>query len=288
MQSVRQKREFRDACERARAGGKRVGLVPTMGALHEGHLALIDGCRDHGATFVAVSIFVNPTQFGPNEDLARYPRTLEQDLAKCRDRGVDLVFAPSEEEIYPKDFRTSVVVRGLTEHLEGSHRPGHFDGVATVVAKLLQLTGPSLAVFGQKDYQQWLILQAMVRDLELPIEMRAHPIVREPDGLALSSRNRYLTREQRNKALSLWTGLTRAKELHQRGTRDPAALVEAARKPIEAKADRIDYVEAVDAQTLEPARSPDQSELAILIAAHFGGTRLIDNILLGSSLLLPE
>ena len=288
IEPVYTKADFRNACELARGRGEVVGFVPTMGALHEGHLALINGTRQHGASFVAVSIFVNPAQFGPHEDLDTYPRTLEQDLERCRECGVDLVFAPTAEEMYPAGFGTTVNVSELTDVLEGSHRPGHFDGVTTVVAKLLHLAGPSVAVFGQKDYQQWLILQAMVRDLDMPITMKMHPIVREPDGLARSSRNRFLNPEHRTRALSIWKGLQDAARLYSAGERRPSRLAEAARTLVEASADRVDYVEAVDASTLRPPTTERAPPIAILVAARFGQTRLIDNALFGSSLPSPE
>ena len=280
---VRSKAEFRTACDEARRRGERVGLVPTMGALHDGHLALIEGARSHGATFVTVTIFVNPLQFGPSEDFERYPRPIEDDVARCRERGVDLVFAPHPREMYPPGFGTNVQVRGLTDSLEGACRPGHFDGVTTVVAKLFHLAGPSIAIFGHKDYQQWLVLKAMVRDLDLPIAMHGHPIVREADGLAMSSRNRYLSPADRARARSIPAGITAARQRYAGGERDPNVLVGAVRKTIEAAADRVDYIEAVDAQTLAPVAMASDEPLLIAVAAHFGTTRLIDNAVLGEA-----
>ncbi len=273
---------LREACERARARGQRVGVVPTMGALHEGHLQLIDGARRAGADFVVVTVFVNPLQFGPEEDLARYPRTLDADLAACRSRDVDLVFAPDANEMYPDGFATEVRVAGsVTEGLEGAHRPGHFHGVTTVVLKLLLLTCPCLAVFGKKDYQQWRVLSAMVRDLSVPVTLHPHPIVREPDGLALSSRNRYLTPDERQRALSLRRGLLAARELFDRGERDSARLVEAAQSPLAEAVDRIDYVALADPLDLCPAPEITGEQALLAIAAHIGTTRLIDNTVLG-------
>ncbi len=271
---------FRAACDAARAGGRRVGLVPTMGALHDGHLALVDHARAAGADYRAVTIFVNPLQFGEGEDFGRYPRTLEADLEACRARGVDCVFTPTPDVMYPEGFATSVRVTGVTERLEGAHRPGHFDGVTTVVAKLFHATGPCVAVFGRKDYQQWRVLARMTRDLGLPVEIVGHPIVRERDGLALSSRNRYLDPDARQRALGLVEGLRAAADAWDAGERDVARLEGLARTPVEARFDRIDYVAAADPESLAPL--PERAEqMVLLMAAHLGGTRLIDNLELG-------
>lgn len=280
MQLVHEPEAFREACEAARRAGHRVGLVPTMGALHAGHLALIDDARKRGATFVAVTVFVNPLQFGPNEDYSRYPRTLPDDAAACEARGVDVVFAPARESMYPPGFATEVRVSGLTGVLEGVFRPGHFDGVTTVVCKLFALTGPAVAVFGRKDYQQWRVLSRMARDLDLPIEMHAMPTVREPDGLALSSRNRYLSPEERERALAISRGLRAAVALFDAGERDPRALEDAARAPIAAAFDSIDYVALADADSLAPLEQVD-ARAVIAVAARIGKTRLIDNVVLG-------
>lgn len=271
---------FRAACDAARGAGKRVGLVPTMGALHAGHLALVDHLGRAGADFKAVTIFVNPLQFGEGEDLDRYPRTLEADLAACRARGVDAVFTPTPENMYPAGFSTKVSVGGVSERLEGAHRPGHFDGVTTVVAKLFHAAGPCVAVFGRKDYQQWRVLERMATDLGFPVEVVGHPIVREADGLALSSRNRYLSAEERAKALAIAEGLRAASAAWAEGEREVARLEALARGPVEAAFDRIDYVSAADPESLAPL--PARAERAvILVAAHLGGTRLIDNCELG-------
>ena len=280
MELVHEPGAFRAACDAARKAGRRVGLVPTMGALHAGHLALVDAAAEAGADFRVVTIFVNPLQFGEGEDLDRYPRTLEADLEACRTRGVDLVFAPAPGAMYPPGFQTHVQVGELTERLEGEHRPGHFQGVTTVVTKLFLLTGPSVAVFGRKDYQQWRIVERMARDLDIPVEVLGHPIVREADGLALSSRNRYLSEDERERALRLARGLHAAAQAWAAGTREAETLVEVARGPIEERVDRIDYVAVVDPETLLPGAGVLQRGL-VVVAAHVGATRLIDNHELG-------
>jgi pantoate--beta-alanine ligase len=256
-----------------------VGLVPTMGALHEGHLSLVRrAVADCDA--VVVSIFVNPLQFGPSEDFARYPRTFDADLARCREAGVDLVYAPPASAVYPDGFSSQVEVRGLSERLEGSFRPGHFRGVSTVVLKFWNAVGACVSLFGRKDYQQWRVLSRLAQDLDLPIEVVGAPIVREPDGLAMSSRNRYLEPEQRVRALAIVQGLRAAHDAYAGGERDPARLAELARAPVAVAFDRIDYVAAAHPDTLEPAISGDLAPV-ILVAAHLGGTRLIDNLALG-------
>lgn len=276
---VRTPADFRRACDDARAEGRRVGLVPTMGALHAGHLSLIDAAQKR-ADFLAVTIFVNPLQFAEGEDLGRYPRTMESDLEACRARGVDVVFAPEPDTMYPTGFQTEVSVREVTKPLEGDFRPTHFDGVTTVVTKLFNLTGPSVAVFGRKDYQQWKILSRLALDLDMPIEVIGCPIIREADGLALSSRNRYLTGAERERALGIVAGLRAAHDAWAGGERQPDALRALAAAPVEAHFDRIDYVAAVDPETLGPpaARTP---RLLLAVAAHLGATRLIDNVVLG-------
>jgi len=273
--------EHREACERARRDGARVGLVPTMGALHEGHLALVAEAKRRGATFVVVTIFVNPMQFGPTEDYSRYPRTLETDVAACRDAGVDLVLAPAREDMYPEGFQTHVEVEGLTTRLEGALRPGHFRGVTTVVAKLFALTGPALAVFGRKDYQQWKVLERMTRDLDLPIEVVARPTVREPDGLALSSRNRYLAAPERARATGIVTGLRAAVRAFDTGERRARALHDLVRGPIDAAFDVVDYVDVADPESLVPAGDLVGDRALVTVAARIGKTRLIDNCVLG-------
>lgn len=277
---VREPRELFERCERARHAGRRVGFVPTMGALHAGHLALVDEATRRGATLRVVSIFVNPLQFGPHEDFARYPRPFEEDVARCAAHGVDLVYAPSAEHMYPPGFQTHVEVEQLTRRWEGAFRPHHFRGVTTVVTKLLLAVGACLAVFGRKDYQQWKVLERLARDLDLPVDIIGMPTVREADGLALSSRNRYLDAEARARARAIAEGLRAAHDAHAVGERAPARLASLARVPIEARFDRVDYIEAVHPETLEPLAA-DSDHVLLLVAAHLGKTRLIDNLQLG-------
>jgi pantoate--beta-alanine ligase len=281
MQLIHTIPELRSAVAAARGRGQTIGLVPTMGALHAGHASLIAaGRRECG--FVVVTIFVNPTQFGPNEDLGRYPRTREHDLAMCRAEGADAVFSPTSEEVYPPGFRAYVEVTKLQDGLCGAARPGHFRGVATVVLKLFNMAQPDVAYFGQKDAQQARIIQQMVRDLDVPIRIRICPIVREPDGLALSSRNVYLSAEERPRATVLFRALQEAKRLVQAGDRDAGRIRQAMVQMIAATPGAvIDYVELVDNETLEPVTRIDGEVLAAL-AVKFGGTRLIDNEVLGA------
>lgn len=276
---VREPAELRQACDAARASGHRVGLVPTMGALHRGHLSLLDEAKQR-ADFLVVTIFVNPLQFAEGEDLDRYPRTMESDLESCRERGVDLVFAPEPDVMYRKGFQTQVTLTELTKPLEGQFRPTHFDGVTTVVTKLFNLVGPCVAVFGRKDYQQWKILCRLALDLDMPVEVIGSPIIREADGLALSSRNRYLSDAERERALGIVTGLRAAYDAWAQGERSPEALRTLAAKPVEARFDRVDYVAPVDPETLGAPRD-SYSRLLITVAAHLGNTRLIDNVVLG-------
>jgi pantoate--beta-alanine ligase len=279
--------EFQAACAELRAAGHRLGLVPTMGALHEGHLSLVRGARQH-AERVAVSIFVNPTQFGPNEDLARYPRTLERDLEKCRERGVDLVFAPEVVHMYAKGESTRVSVGSLGETLCGASRPNHFDGVCTVVTKLFQLAGPCTAVFGRKDYQQWKIVERMTADLFIPVTVRSMPIVREADGLALSSRNVRLLPGARAAALGLVRGLARAQGAFIEGMRDGARLRELALLEIEGAGLEVDYVSLVDPDALTALPDALPERVLLAAAAFAGDVRLIDNVVLGEDPRLPE
>ena len=267
-------------CERARREGERVGFVPTMGALHDGHISLVEGARRHGATFSVMSIFVNPLQFGPTEDFTRYPRTFEADLARCRAAEVDLVYAPAPSAMYPDGFQTQVQLAHLTSRLEGSFRPDHFAGVCTVVLKLWNAVGSCVSLFGRKDYQQWRVLSRLAQDLDLPVEVIGADIVREPDGLGMSSRNRYLEPSTRERALAIANGLRSAHDAYAKGERSPAALAALARGLIEPAFDRIDYVECVDSLTLEPLAAPVE-RMVILVAAHLGTTRLIDNLELG-------
>lgn len=274
--------EVREASRRARSAGQTIGLVPTMGALHEGHARLIDACRakcDH----VVVSIYVNPTQFGPGEDLDRYPRTLEADLAICRERGVDVVFAPKDREMYPQGtIATKIEVGAAGTILEGAIRPGHFQGVATVVLKLFGIVVPDRAYFGRKDFQQQLIIRKMVDDLNVPVLIEVAPTVRERDGLALSSRNRFLEPEDREAATVLFWALERAKSVVKRGERNAERVAEVLAETIEAESRaKLDYAVVVDADSLEAKPTiVDPARSAALVAARFGAVRLIDNTLL--------
>jgi pantoate--beta-alanine ligase len=271
---------MRAASRAVRSGGGRLGFVPTMGALHEGHLSLVRAARA-GPDVVAASIFVNPTQFGPSEDLARYPRSFERDCEMLEREGVQLLFAPSVEEMYPAGAVTWVNVEGLSDKLDGRSRPGHFRGVATVVAKLFQVVEPDAAFFGQKDAAQVAIIRRMVLDLNLAVEIVVCPIVREADGLAMSSRNAYLDGEQRKRALVLHRSLMRVQRLVDAGERDARRLAAAGREEFAGENSvRLDYFEVVDPETLDPVE--DVSGGALVAAAAFvGDTRLIDNILLG-------
>ncbi len=260
------------------AKGDRLALVPTMGFLHEGHLSLMrEGRRRSGA--VAASIFVNPTQFGPKEDLARYPRDLDGDLAKCESAGVEWVFVPEVSTLYPPGYQTYVEVEGVSQGLCGARRPGHFRGVATIVTQLFCLFRPQLALFGEKDYQQLQVIKALARDLHLGVEVVGMPTVREADGLAMSSRNAYLNPEERQRSLALYRGLSQAQALARAGERQVEVLVSAVRAELTAARAREDYVAGVDAETLEPlAERSDARPARMLVAAYLGPTRLIDNV----------
>ncbi len=277
MRVVRSIADLRSAITEARGAGLRVGFVPTMGALHAGHVALIVRARAQ-TSFVVVSIFVNPMQFGPNEDLARYPRDEPGDLATCRAAGVDLVFLPVVEEMYPGGEATCVHVRGLTDTLCGPLRPGHFDGVATVVTKLFNLVRPDLACFGEKDYQQLAVVRRMVIDLNQPVEIVGCPTVREADGLALSSRNRRLSPAERAQAACLSRALHNAVRRVATGERDAAAIEQELRRVILAAGPvAIEYASVVDADTLVPVKRVERSAVAA-VAVRIGTTRLIDNM----------
>jgi len=258
---------------------KRLGLVPTMGALHEGHLSLVRAAKAQ-CEAVAVSIFVNPTQFGPKEDLSKYPRRFDQDCRLLEKEGVDLLFAPAVEEIYPDGEVTWVLVEGLSEKLDGRSRPGHFRGVTTIVAKLFHILEPDAAFFGQKDAAQLAVIRRMVQDLNFPVEIVACPIVREPDGLAMSSRNAYLNREERGRALVLQRSLQEARQQFHAGERIAARLISAA-KEVFAREPQVvlDYFEIVDPDTLDPVERISQKTL-VAAAAYVGSTRLIDNTVL--------
>jgi pantoate--beta-alanine ligase len=270
--------ETRNACERLRTAGRTLGLVPTMGALHQGHLSLVRAAQA-SCDAVAVSIFVNPTQFGPKEDFAGYPRSLEQDCRTLEAAGIDLVFAPSAAEMYPNGANTFVEVAGLSERLDGASRPGHFRGVATVVAKLLHIFAPERAFFGQKDAAQIAVLRKMVRDLQFPVQLDVCPTVREPDGLALSSRNRNLSDEQRRQALVLYRALLYVQQQVHGGESDSSKLIAGALSIIqEEPAVRVDYFSVVDPETLEDVPDVRPGGALVAIAAIVGATRLIDNL----------
>ena len=263
----------------ARAAGKRVALVPTMGALHDGHLSLVDAARRQAA-FVVMSVFVNPLQFAPTEDLAAYPRDLAGDAAKAASRGVDLLFTPSAGEMYPGPGRVVVEPRALADRWEGAARPGHFAGVLTVVAKLFNVVQPDVAVFGQKDAQQAAVVRAMVRDLDFPVELVVAPIVREPDGLAMSSRNAYLAFDDRERAAALSTSLQAIVRQFRGGESRSAALEGAARAALGAEPGvAVEYLAVVDPDTLEPTADARAGSL-VLLTARVGRTRLLDNVVL--------
>lgn len=271
--------ETRAACRSAHRAGQRVGLVPTMGALHEGHLSLVRAAKAQ-AGFVVVSIFVNPLQFGPKEDLAKYPRSFERDQEMLQKEGVDLLFAPSVAEMYPTTAATYVNVEGLSERLDGQSRPGHFRGVTTVVSKLFHIVEPDLAVFGQKDAAQVAIIKRMVQDLNMPVDIGVAPIVREPDGLAMSSRNAYLDHQQRRQALVLGRSLARVELQFKRGQRSAALLIGAGREVFASEPSvRIDYFSIVDPESLEPVEDVSHPTL-VAVAAFVGTTRVIDNVVL--------
>ena len=263
----------------ARAEGRVIGLVPTMGALHEGHTALVKRARQECSRVIA-SVFVNPKQFGPNEDYKKYPRDLEKDAEKLAAVGVDVLFAPATADVYPDRFRTYVNVEGISERLEGRSRPGHFRGVTTVVLKLFEIVQPRMAFFGRKDAQQARLIRQMTRDLELGTEIVVCPIVREPDGLALSSRNAYLSPSERRAATVLYRSLDGVRREISAGERDVVHLLAGVRRIIAAEPEvALDYAEIVDADTLDPARAL-RNACYVMLAARVGSTRLIDNALI--------
>jgi pantoate--beta-alanine ligase len=273
---VRRVAALRDSVGAWRAEGRRIGLVPTMGALHAGHLALVAAARAQCERVVA-SLFVNPKQFGPSEDFAAYPRDEAADLSKFREGGVDLVFAPPVEEMYPAGFATSVHIVGITEELEGGHRAGHFDGVATVVAKLLLQALPDAAYFGEKDYQQLTVVRRLARDLDIPVRIEGVPTVREPDGLALSSRNVYLSAEERRVAPQLHRVLQDTAAAIGKDPGNIAEALDSGRAALRAAGFAPDYLELRDAADLSPMKRLDRPA-CLLAAARLGRTRLIDNI----------
>ena len=269
--------ELRAAVARARQAGRSVGFVPTMGCLHEGHLSLIRRAKVE-TPFVVVSIFVNPTQFGPNEDFSKYPRTFEDDRRGCEAAGADLIFAPTAADFYPAGASTWVDVEGVSTGLCGEFRPGHFRGVATVVAMLFNAVQADVAVFGRKDLQQLAVIRRMVRDLHMPVRIIAHETIREPNGVAMSSRNRYLTAEQLGQATAIPAALAAAQSLAKSGVTDAARLRSAANNVLDAQpALRPQYCEIVDLATMAPVTSTAGLSCAIAIACHLGATRLIDN-----------
>jgi pantoate--beta-alanine ligase len=277
VQTVRQLEVLREAIAAWRQAGERIALVPTMGALHDGHMALVDAAR-RAANRVVVSIFVNPKQFGAGEDLAKYPRKEAADSRMLSGAGVDLLWMPPVEMVYPDGFATNVSVSGVSEVLEGAHRPGHFDGVATVVAKLFNQVQPDIAFFGEKDWQQLAVIRRMTLDLNLPVEIQSVLTQRDDDGLALSSRNAYLMPEERAKAVALPRALGAAGKAIAEGSDVEAALAQA-RETLGAAGFEIDYVALADAGTLEPVTAPAPDRpLRLLAAARIGATRLIDNI----------
>jgi len=278
MQTITTVAELRRTLAKSRSADQRVGFVPTMGYLHDGHLALIAASRAQ-CDVTVVSIFVNPTQFGPNEDLSTYPRAFLRDEGLCRDAGVAILFAPDAQEVYPSHFETFVEPGDLAKPLCGAFRPGHFRGVATVVCKLFNMVQPDVVFFGQKDFQQCAVVRRMAVDLNLPIEIVTVPTVREQDGLAMSSRNRYLSKEERQRALAINRALTAALDEFRAGERNVEKLIAIAKGHLEA-VDRVQYLELVDGDTLNTADSPLRRPAALCAAAYVGSTRLIDNVML--------
>ncbi len=277
MRTLRTIREVRAALTPARHAEQRIALVPTMGAFHDGHVSLMRTALSE-ADVVVVSLFVNPSQFGPGEDLARYPRMESDDAALASDIGVDFVFAPAVEEMYPPGFATSIDPGPVARGLWGTSRPNHFAGVATVVARLFGIVAPDIAYFGLKDFQQVAVIRRMVADLALPIEIRALPTIREPDGLAMSSRNRYLSDDERARARAIFLGLRDAADAYTAGERDLRRLVDAARAVMQDAGIAVEFVELRDAETLGPY-SPDRAAV-LAVSARVGDTNLIDNLVL--------
>lgn len=278
LKVIRSAKQMKQLAAKFKAQGKSIGVVPTMGALHEGHLSLIRLARENNDV-VVVTIFVNPMQFGPQEDFKRYPRAFAKDVKLSREAGADFVFAPNAKAIYPPGFQTAIEVQVLGQRWEGATRPGHFQGVATVVFLLFQITHPARAYFGQKDYQQVLVIRRMAKDLQLPVEIIICPTLREPDGLAMSSRNSYLNQSQRSQAVVLYRALQLAEAKIEGGERHAESIVASMRQCLnEASAAAIDYVSLVDAETLKPLWRL-KGRVAVLLAVRIGSTRLIDNLL---------
>lgn len=278
MKIITLKKEMRSFSKSAKEEGKSIGFVPTMGFLHEGHLSLIRASKKE-CDLTVLSIFVNPTQFAPEEDFEKYPRDMEKDKLLAEKEEVDILFAPAQEEIYPKGDDSSVEVKGrISEGLCGASRPGHFKGVATVVARLFDIVQPARSYFGEKDFQQAAVIKKMVKDLNLPVEVRTLPIVREKDGLAMSSRNSYLSQEERKEALALFHSLEKAKALVEEGELSSARIKEQMENILtKGKNTRVDYIEIVDKDTMESVRKIKNNTL-IAVAAFVGSTRLIDNV----------
>lgn len=280
MEIIRSIRAMQRRADEIRRSGKTIGVVPTMGSLHEGHTSLIRIARGK-SDVVVTTVFVNPTQFGPGEDFERYPRDLERDAALAEEAGTDLIFAPGEKEMYPEGFSTSIVPQAGVSILEGAVRPDHFRGVATVVAKLFHATKPHVAVFGQKDAQQAFVVGRMIRDLNLDIELIVAPIVREPDGLAKSSRNVYLTAEDREKASVLHRALKKAESMIVKGERKAEVIRSAVLALVDdGKPTNVDYFSIVDPETFKEVGDLQPPSVLVLLAVRFGSTRLIDNMLL--------
>ena len=279
MEVIATVKEMQQRSEQLRQEGKVIAFVPTMGYLHEGHLALMREGKNRGDTLI-ISIFVNPTQFGPEEDYERYPRDMQRDLKLAQKVGVDIVFSPSAQEMYPDGFQTYVEVEKVTQNLCGISRPGHFRGVATVVAKLFNIVKPHIALFGQKDYQQLVTIKRMVEDLNMDTEVIGIPTIRERDGLAMSSRNTYLSPKKRKEAAGLYRALRKGEELFRQGTRDTAAILTTVMGIIkEANPTKIDYVKICDAHNLKDIEEI-KKEAIIAVAVHIGKTRLFDNHML--------
>ncbi len=280
MQQIESSKEIQRFALESRKAGKSIALVPTMGYLHDGHLELMRQARGK-ADLVIVSIFINPIQFGPNEDLDRYPQDLAGDLAKCQAVGVDVVFTPTREALYPESFQTSVEVNKITKCLCGAGRPTHFQGVTTVVSKLFNLTLPDTAFFGEKDFQQLAVIRRMVTDLNFPIEIIGVPIVRENDGLAMSSRNAYLPSLERKEAAGIFAALTQAKNLYKQGLKESETLCQAVQEQLDISIKnsfKIEYIKLYDADKLTEINGPITAPAVLLIAVHLAGTRLIDNL----------
>ncbi len=279
MEVITSVKEMNIYSREEKKNGKRLVLVPTMGYFHEGHLALMRRGRELGDVLV-VSLFVNPTQFGPGEDFQRYPRDMGRDISLAKEVGVDILFAPDSKEMYPDGFQTYVTVKNLTKNLCGKSRPGHFQGVTTVVSKLFNIVQPDIALFGEKDYQQLITIKRMVRDLNFPVEIVSHPIVREEDGLAMSSRNAYLKEEDRNSALSLWKSILFARDLVKRGETRAKRIIEKVREIILSHPHTsIDYISIVDPKTLEDIERIEPRGL-LALAVKVRDVRLIDNTIL--------